>query len=121
MESAKEHTFERVSVAHDYEILTEALRHGRGEIRHEELKETLSVQETTGAILRRGSEIATRQRKEKLVPVIQTAQGKPTPGTIKPPSDEIRLRIEAVKQRKAQPEPDIKQFEYDPDQPLHLI
>ena len=63
----------------------------------------------------------TRQRKEKPVQAIQTAPGKPTPGTIKPPSDEIRLRIEAVKQRQAQPEPDIKQFEYDPDQPLHLV
>jgi len=60
-------------------------------------------------------------RKEKPVPVIQTAQIKTTPDKIKPPSDEIRLRIEAVKQRQAQPEPDIKQFEYDPDQPLHLV
>ena len=56
----------------------------------------------------------TRQRKEKLVPVIQTAPGKPVSGTIKPPSYEIRQRIEAMKQRQAQPEPDIKQFEYDP-------
>ena len=54
-----------------------------------------------------------RQRKEKPVQVIQTAPGKPTPGTIKPPSDEIWLRIEAVKQRQAQPEPDAKQFDYD--------
>jgi hypothetical protein len=38
-----------------------------------------------------------------------------------PPDDEIRLRIAAVKQRQAQPEPDVKQFEYAPDQPLHLV
>jgi len=46
---------------------------------------------------------------------------KPAPGTIKPPSDEIRQRIDALKQRQMQPEPDIKQFHYDPDQPLHLV
>ena len=45
-----------------------------------------------------------------------------TPNKIMPPlDDEIRLRIEAVKQRQAQPEPDVKQFEYAPDQPLHLL
>jgi conjugative relaxase-like TrwC/TraI family protein len=32
LEHAKEHTFERVSVAPDHEVLTEALRHGRGRI-----------------------------------------------------------------------------------------
>jgi conjugative relaxase-like TrwC/TraI family protein len=31
---AEDHLFERVSVARDYEILTEALRHGRGRIEH---------------------------------------------------------------------------------------
>ena len=61
LESAKEHIFERVSVAHDYEILTEALRHGRGEISHEELKETLYFQGRFKEVLRRGSEIATRE------------------------------------------------------------
>ena len=35
--------------------------------------------------------------------------------------DEIRQRIAALKQRAAQPEPEIKRFEYDPDQPLHLV
>ena len=36
--------------------------------------------------------------------------------------DEIRQRIAALKQRAAQPpEPEAKLFDYDPDQPLHLV
>ncbi len=38
LQYAKEHVFERVSVARDHEILTEALRHGRGAIGHDALK-----------------------------------------------------------------------------------
>ncbi len=57
---AKEHVFERVSVARDHEILTEALRHGRGRISHEELIKGLALEESTGAILRHENEIATQ-------------------------------------------------------------
>jgi conjugative relaxase-like TrwC/TraI family protein len=56
---AQEHIFERVSVCHDYEILTEALRHGRGHISHETLKANLTLQETAGTILRDGIDVAT--------------------------------------------------------------
>ncbi len=56
---AQEHVFERVSVCRDHEILTEALRHGRGRLSHEQLKGTLSLRESLGAILRDGTEIAT--------------------------------------------------------------
>jgi conjugative relaxase-like TrwC/TraI family protein len=56
---SQEHIFERVSVCRDHEILKEALRHGRGRIRHEELKAALSLQESAGTILYDGSEIAT--------------------------------------------------------------
>jgi conjugative relaxase-like TrwC/TraI family protein len=56
---AQEHIFERVSVCQDYEVLTEALRHGRGRIRHKQLKACLSLQESSGTVLRNGNEIAT--------------------------------------------------------------
>ena len=36
-------------------------------------------------------------------------------------SDEIRQRIAALKQRATRPELEIKRFDYDPDQPLHLV
>lgn len=56
---AVDHVFERLSVARDHEVLTEALRHGRGQIGHSELKGTLALEESSGAILRHGGEIAT--------------------------------------------------------------
>ena len=56
---AQEHIFERVSVCQDHEVLTEALRHGRGRISHKQLKASLSLQESAGTILRNGNEIAT--------------------------------------------------------------
>ena len=61
LDYAEKHVFERVSVAHDHELLTEALRHGRGRIDLEELKGTLAVQESAGDVLRFGKEIATRE------------------------------------------------------------
>ena len=38
---AREHLFERVSVAKEYELYTEALRHGRGRVELSELKAAL--------------------------------------------------------------------------------
>jgi conjugative relaxase-like TrwC/TraI family protein len=43
LQHAEDHVFERVSVARDHELLTEALRHGRGHIDHSELKGTLTL------------------------------------------------------------------------------
>jgi hypothetical protein len=57
---AKGHVFERVSVARDHEILTEALRYGRGRISFEELKGSIALEESCGGILRHGDEIATK-------------------------------------------------------------
>src|SRR5207248_1622338 len=56
----QEHIFERVSVARDHELLTEALRHGRGRIALEETKGVLQLEESSGQVLRAGHEIATR-------------------------------------------------------------
>src|SRR5579863_986851 len=57
----KDHIFERLSVARDHEVLTEALRHGRGKIHHSELKGTLALEESSGLVLRDGQEIATAE------------------------------------------------------------
>jgi conjugative relaxase-like TrwC/TraI family protein len=56
---SQEHVFERVSVCRDHEILTEALRHGRGRLSHEQLKANLSLHESLRTIVRNGTEIAT--------------------------------------------------------------
>jgi conjugative relaxase-like TrwC/TraI family protein len=45
LEHAQEHIFERVSVALDHELLTEALRHGRARIPLADLKGELNLQE----------------------------------------------------------------------------
>jgi predicted peroxiredoxin len=58
---AQEHIFERVSVASEHELLTEALRHGRGRIDLDEAKGGLRLQQASGAILRAGNEVATRE------------------------------------------------------------
>jgi primosomal protein N' len=56
---AEEHIFERVSVCRDHGVLTEALRHGRGRITHDELKGSLALQESVGQLLRNETDIAT--------------------------------------------------------------
>jgi conjugative relaxase-like TrwC/TraI family protein len=61
LDYAKQHVFERASVALDHELLTEALRHGRGRIDLAELKGGLSLEESAGKILRGGKEVATRE------------------------------------------------------------
>jgi IS30 family transposase len=53
-------------------------------------------------------------------PVTPTAPVKSMPVPETSP-DEIRQRSAALKQQTEQPEPDIKRFEYNPDQPLHLV
>ena len=62
----------------------------------------------------------TKPRKEKPVPITPTVPGKPTPAPVAA-HDEIRQRIATLKQQQAQPEPNTKRFEYNPDQPLHLV
>ncbi|PYR98490.1 MAG: hypothetical protein DMG15_21650 [Acidobacteria bacterium] len=68
---AKDHTFERVSVGRDYDLLAEGLRHGRGRIDHEELKGRLSIEESSGAILRDGKEVATAESLQRERDMIQ--------------------------------------------------
>jgi conjugative relaxase-like TrwC/TraI family protein len=79
LQHAEDHVFERVSVARDHELLTEALRHGRGHIDHSELKGTLTLQESSGAILRDCHEIATvssLQREREMVDFVNRGIGR---------------------------------------------
>ncbi|HEX9221587.1 MAG TPA: MobF family relaxase, partial [Gemmatimonadaceae bacterium] len=78
LQYAEDHVFERVSVSRDYEVLAQALRHGRGQISHGELESMLTLQESTGAILRNGIEIATAaslQREREMVDCINRGIG----------------------------------------------
>jgi len=61
-----------------------------------------------------------KPRKDKPVPIMPIAPGKHlTAPTMSP--DEVRQRISALKQRTTHPESDKRRFDYDPDQPLHLV
>jgi conjugative relaxase-like TrwC/TraI family protein len=78
LEHAKNHIFERVSVAMDHTLLTEALRHGRGRIRLSQLKGELGVQESAGRILRSGREVATEtslERERSMIAAINRGVG----------------------------------------------
>jgi conjugative relaxase-like TrwC/TraI family protein len=78
LDHAKDHIFERVSVAPDHELLTEALRHGRGRIRLKDLKGELSVQEVAGRVLRSGREVATEtslERERNMIAAINCGTG----------------------------------------------
>jgi conjugative relaxase-like TrwC/TraI family protein len=68
---AKDHTFERVSVGCDHDLLAEALRYGRGRIDHDELKGRLILEESSGAILRDGNEVATAESLQREREMIQ--------------------------------------------------
>lgn len=56
---AQEHVFERLSVAKEHEILTEALRHCRGQVELSVLQSVLSRERTGGNLVGAGDEIAT--------------------------------------------------------------
>jgi conjugative relaxase-like TrwC/TraI family protein len=74
LEYAKQHIFERISVARDYEVLTEALRHGRGRVRTNGLKSELAREEASGRVLRNGREIATEESLERERQMIGTVE-----------------------------------------------
>jgi len=78
LEHARDHTFERVSVAKDYEVQTEALRHGRGMVELKELKSALALAIDTGEMLTAGGEVATRAslaRERRMVDAINAGIG----------------------------------------------
>jgi conjugative relaxase-like TrwC/TraI family protein len=79
---AREHLFERVSVAKDYELQTAALRHGRGRVELPELKAALLAEVASGAMLTARGEVATKQsleRERQMVATINEGIGKYQP------------------------------------------
>ncbi len=75
---AEQHLFERRSVVQDHEVLTETLRQGRGRISLEDAKGVLRLEESSGAILRVGNQIATREsldRERQMITAIDRGLG----------------------------------------------
>ena len=58
LQYAKEHLFERNSVVRDYELMAEALRHGRGLIDRGELRGALEVEQAQGGLIRAGHNLS---------------------------------------------------------------
>ena len=79
---AQQHIFERVSVARDHELLTEALRHGRGRVTLDETKGALRLAESAGDVFRAGREIASRAslgRERQMVATVNRGIGQFAP------------------------------------------
>lgn len=75
LDYAKSHLFERCSVVHDHELLTEALRHGRGRVDLGELRGALivEVEQFQGTLIRAGNRLATRnslEREQRMVALV---------------------------------------------------
>ena len=71
LDYATEHVFQRVSVARDFDVLTVALRHGRGKIDAQELKGALGAREAAERVIRQGVNIATRESLDRETEIIE--------------------------------------------------
>jgi conjugative relaxase-like TrwC/TraI family protein len=59
LQHAKDHLFERRSVVYDHELLTEALRYGRGQVDLSQLRGALEIEKSQGAVIHAGDRLAT--------------------------------------------------------------
>jgi conjugative relaxase-like TrwC/TraI family protein len=78
LQYAKEHLFERRSVVHDYELLTEALQHGRGQVDLGQLRGVLQVEQSQGELIHVGNRLATRDsldREQRMVALVGKSIG----------------------------------------------
>jgi hypothetical protein len=65
LQHAEDHLFERKTVAKDHELLTEALRHGRGSVDLNELRGTYELEVSRGKLLHVGGNVATEHSLER--------------------------------------------------------
>jgi len=75
---AREHLFERVSVAQDFDLKREALWHGRGRIALPDLKAAAVREEARGLVWKVGTEVATKEslaRERRMVDAVNRGQG----------------------------------------------
>jgi ATP-dependent exoDNAse (exonuclease V) alpha subunit len=75
LQHAKEHLFERSSVVHEYELMTEALRYGRGKIDRRQLRGALELEQSQGSLIRAGNNLATRESLEREQRMIASVDG----------------------------------------------
>jgi conjugative relaxase-like TrwC/TraI family protein len=73
LQYAKDHLFERRSVVLDHELLTEALRYGRGQIDLGRLQGALEVEKSQGSLIHAGNRLTTRdslEREQRIIAMV---------------------------------------------------
>jgi conjugative relaxase-like TrwC/TraI family protein len=75
LQHAKEHLFERSSVVREHELMTEALRHGRGKIDRRQLRSALELEKLEGSLIGAGNNLATRESLEREQRMVATVDG----------------------------------------------
>jgi len=78
LQHAKAHLFERNSVVRDFDLMTEALRHGRGRIDLGQLRGAMEVEQVEGSLIRAGNNLATREsleREQRMIAAVDRGTG----------------------------------------------
>jgi conjugative relaxase-like TrwC/TraI family protein len=78
LQHAKDHLFERRSVVYDHELLTEALRYGRGKVDLGQLRGALEIEKSQGAVIHAGDRLATQEsldREQRMVVMVNRGIG----------------------------------------------
>lgn len=73
LQHAKDHLFERRSVVYDHELLTEALRYGRGQVDLGQLRGVLEIEKSQGTIIYAGDRLATQEslgREQRMIATV---------------------------------------------------
>jgi hypothetical protein len=79
LQRTKEHLFERSSVVREHELMTEALRHGRGKIDRLQLRGALELEQLQGSLIRAGNNLATREsleREQRMIAAVDSGIGR---------------------------------------------
>ena len=73
LQHAKDHLFERRSVVYDHELLTEALRHGRGQVDLDQLRGALEIEKSQGTVIHAGDRLTTHEsldREQRMIAMV---------------------------------------------------
>jgi len=73
LQHAKDHLFERRSVVYDHELLTEALRYGRGLVDLGQLCGALEIEKSQGTVIHAGDRLATHEslaREQRMIAMV---------------------------------------------------
>jgi conjugative relaxase-like TrwC/TraI family protein len=73
LQHAKDHLFERRSVVYDHELLTEALRYGRGRVDLGQLRSALEIEKSQGTVIHAGDRLATHEsldREQRMIAMV---------------------------------------------------